>query len=113
VCAALTATRNVPAHTIQNRWGEQFRKACLTFFVSPYCISRWSEEEEEALQLGVRLYGEGKWKRILTDTALAKYFVDRSNVDLKVVLLPVYIFPFFNTPELKDLMAYRVYSSLP
>ena len=30
------------------------------------------------------MYGEGKWKRILTDAALAKYFVDRSNVDLKV-----------------------------
>ena len=48
------------------------------------CPCRWSEEEEDALRLGVKLYGEGKWKRILTDTDLAKYFVDRSNVDLKV-----------------------------
>lgn len=45
--------------------------------------SRWTEEEETALRVGVTRYGEGKWKRILCDPELAKFFVDRSNVDLK------------------------------
>mmetsp|Transcript_2756 Transcript_2756/g.7786 ORF Transcript_2756/g.7786 Transcript_2756/m.7786 type:complete len:569 (-) Transcript_2756:221-1927(-) len=45
--------------------------------------SRWSEDEETALRVGVNRYGEGKWKRILCDPSLSKYFVERSNVDLK------------------------------
>mmetsp|Transcript_22633 Transcript_22633/g.57948 ORF Transcript_22633/g.57948 Transcript_22633/m.57948 type:complete len:528 (+) Transcript_22633:540-2123(+) len=45
--------------------------------------SRWTEEEETALRVGIGRYGEGKWKRILCDPELAKFFVDRSNVDLK------------------------------
>uniref|UniRef100_A0A061QZB3 Uncharacterized protein n=2 Tax=Tetraselmis sp. GSL018 TaxID=582737 RepID=A0A061QZB3_9CHLO len=45
--------------------------------------SRWSEEEEAALRIGVARYGEGKWKRILCDAALSRVFVERSNVDLK------------------------------
>ena len=48
--------------------------------------SRWNDDEEKALRQGVAKYGEGKWKRILADTALMKYLDGRTNVDLKVRL---------------------------
>eukprot|EP00976_Prorocentrum_cordatum_P022853 466881-Prorocentrum_minimum.AAC.3 len=49
--------------------------------------SRWNDDEEKALRQGVAKYGEGKWKRILADTALMKYLDGRTNVDLKVWLV--------------------------
>eukprot|EP00976_Prorocentrum_cordatum_P005147 101838-Prorocentrum_minimum.AAC.1 len=48
--------------------------------------SRWNEDEEEALRQGVAKYGEGKWRKILADTALMKYLDGRTNIDLKVRL---------------------------
>lgn len=48
--------------------------------------TRWSEEEEQALRLGVQRHGLGKWKRILADSEFATVLSTRSNVDLKVRL---------------------------
>ncbi|GFQ04747.1 telomere repeat-binding factor 4 [Phtheirospermum japonicum] len=44
---------------------------------------KWTEEEEEALKVGVAKHGAGKWKIILVDSELAPKFMNRSNVDLK------------------------------
>ena len=42
----------------------------------------WTEEEEAALDLGVRTFGEGRWEAIL-DTYAAKFQSCRTVVDLK------------------------------
>ncbi|CAM6032185.1 unnamed protein product, partial [Sphagnum compactum] len=41
----------------------------------------WDEDETECLKEGVRKYGKGKWKAILSDPSFS--FKDRSSVDLK------------------------------
>ena len=45
--------------------------------------NQWEKSEEEALREGVREYGTGAWKRILTDPRFAKRLSRRKNVDLK------------------------------
>ncbi|GJY82188.1 homeodomain-like/winged-helix DNA-binding family protein, partial [Tanacetum coccineum] len=44
---------------------------------------RWTPDEESALIAGVRKYGMGKWKDILSDQKISECLKDRSNVDLK------------------------------
>jgi myb proto-oncogene protein len=53
---------------------------------------KWTAEEEEALQVGVQRYGAGKWKNILRDPELQPKLSSRSNIDLKVLLLPLFFF---------------------
>ncbi|GJV36272.1 telomere repeat-binding factor 4-like protein [Tanacetum coccineum] len=44
---------------------------------------RWTPDEESALIAGVRKYGMGKWKDILSDQKISECLKDRPNVDLK------------------------------
>nr|GEZ36979.1 telomere repeat-binding factor 4-like [Tanacetum cinerariifolium] len=44
---------------------------------------RWTLDEESALIAGVRKYGMGNWKDILSDQKISKCLKHRSNVDLK------------------------------
>ena len=48
---------------------------------------KWTVEEEEALRKGVEKYGPGKWRSIQKDPRFGPDLTQRSNVDLKVVLL--------------------------
>ena len=56
---------------------------------------RWTRKEEEALYDGVKEYGTGKWKEILKDRRFSAILVDRSNVDLKVLIFLLYLCKFF------------------
>ncbi|PWA92342.1 Histone H1/H5 [Artemisia annua] len=44
---------------------------------------RWTKEQDEALWAGVKKYGEGKWKVILSDPQFGPALSNRSNIDLK------------------------------
>ncbi|GKD81135.1 telomere repeat-binding factor 4-like protein, partial [Tanacetum coccineum] len=44
---------------------------------------RWTLDEEAALIAGVRKYGMGNWRDILSDQKISQCLKDRSNVDLK------------------------------
>ncbi|KAL3132057.1 hypothetical protein ABBQ32_008673 [Trebouxia sp. C0010 RCD-2024] len=44
---------------------------------------KWTLEEEQALRLGVKSYGVGKWRLIQKDDACGPVLANRSNVDLK------------------------------
>lgn len=48
---------------------------------------KWTAEEEEALLAGVRKHGPGKWKNILRDPEFAEQLSNRSNIDLKVLII--------------------------
>nr|GEU45472.1 hypothetical protein [Tanacetum cinerariifolium] len=45
--------------------------------------TKWSSEEEAALNAGIAKYGVSKWTTILRDVEFAKVLEKRSNVDLK------------------------------
>lgn len=47
--------------------------------------TKWSPEEEAALNAGIAKYGLGKWSKIIGDVEFAKVLEKRSNVDLKVI----------------------------
>lgn len=44
---------------------------------------KWTHEEEQALRIGVKSYGVGKWRLIQKDDACGPVLANRSNVDLK------------------------------
>uniref|UniRef100_A0A6U0CDF1 Uncharacterized protein n=2 Tax=Ostreococcus mediterraneus TaxID=1486918 RepID=A0A6U0CDF1_9CHLO len=44
---------------------------------------RWSDDEKQALILGVEQYGLGQWKLIKEDSRFGPILVNRSNVDCK------------------------------
>ncbi|RZR91274.1 hypothetical protein BHM03_00019369, partial [Ensete ventricosum] len=49
---------------------------------------KWTSEEEEALRAGVEKHGAGKWRTIQKDPEFSRCLSTRSNIDLKVLLLP-------------------------
>lgn len=49
---------------------------------------KWTPEEEAALRAGIQKYGVGKWSVILKDPEFNALLCSRSNVDLKVLILP-------------------------
>lgn len=52
---------------------------------------KWTAEEE-ALLAGIAKHGPGKWKNILRDPEFATFLVNRSNIDLKVLLITSLLF---------------------
>ncbi|KAL0029700.1 hypothetical protein WJX79_003314 [Trebouxia sp. C0005] len=44
---------------------------------------KWTHEEEQALRMGVKSYGVGKWRLIQKDDVCGPVLANRSNVDLK------------------------------
>ena len=63
---------------------------------------RWTKEQEEALWAGVKKYGAGKWKVILSDPQFGPALSNRSNIDLKVYFISpcyqsiLFILSYFN-----------------
>lgn len=56
---------------------------------------KWTQEEEAALKAGVIKHGAGKWRTILKDPEFSGVLYLRSNVDLKVGGITVFIYLCF------------------
>lgn len=62
---------------------------------------KWTSEEEEALRAGVAKHGPGKWKNIQRDPEFNHLLYARSNIDLKVLPMPL---PFFSSISINQLV---------